>query len=446
MSDEPRVQYARSGPVHIASMSYGEGPEDIVVTPGATSSVETFWPTYREMLGAFDGVARVTWFDKRGTGLSDREANFTFEERMDDIRAVMDAQGIHAAHLVGVSEGGPMSILFAATYPDRVKSLVLYGTFPSWRRRADYPEGTGESLSGYLEYVNRMVSAHMGDLDGIRWWRDVFAPSLPEHEAVFRAIQQGIARTASPGSARAIWEGLYEIDVRQFLASIQVPTTVIHSSGDRVIPVAGGRYLARHIPGARFVELAGDDHYPGPMQAMTDAIRENLALSAGATASTTRRLSTVLFSDIVSSTDTAVRSGDDVWRRRLDSHDAAAASVVRRYGGTVVKSTGDGILATFEGPSSGIRAGLALHASMQELDLAIRVGLHTGEIESRGADVAGIGVHVASRVSGFAGPLETLVSSTVKDLTFGSGFAYTDRGAHALKGIPGEWTLYAVSA
>lgn len=445
MGDMHPVRYARSGDVHIAYMSLGEGPEEFLWTPGASSNVEDVFLANRALFAGLAETGRVTWFDKRGTGLSDRNADFTFEERIDDIRAVMDASGIETAHLIGASEGGPMSILFAATYPDRVKSLTLYATFPSWRRRPDYPAGIPDSPSGYMKFVERIVASFAGDDEATRWIIELFAPSMTVDEAVLEGWKRGQNRRASPGSARVIWEGLYEIDVRHALKSVQVPTAIIHFTGDRVVPVEGSRYLASHIAGARLVELPGNDHLFVPAEAMLEAIRENVRLARDHEVETHRRLATVLFSDLVSSTEHAARAGDASWRKTLDQHDKAASELVARFGGKVVKSTGDGMLATFEGPSSAVRCGVGLHAAVAPLDLDIRVGMHAGEIETRGEDVAGIGVHIAARVAALAGAGETLVSSTVKDLTVGSGFRYADRGSHTLKGVPDEWHLYAAA-
>lgn len=261
MDEMPPVRYAKSGNVHIAYVSAGEGPEQILITPGITSHVESLWASswLQELLPH----ARVTWFDKRGTGASDRDASFTFEERIDDLRAVMDAARISTAHLVGVSEGGPMSILFAAMYPDRARSLTIYGSFAAWMRKADYPHGMNLSLREYSRWLDRVEGAYIGEAEALQWMADTFAPSMATDPAFRALMQAGLRLHASPGAARALWEMLYEVDVRHVLPTIRVPTTIVHYTGDRVCPVEGGRYMAAHIPGATLVELPGDDHFRG---------------------------------------------------------------------------------------------------------------------------------------------------------------------------------------
>ena len=435
----PPTLYAKSGDVHIAYAQAGEG-EDVLVTPGSTSAMWLLWPLpwFQDLLPR----TRVTVYDKRGTGASDPLADFTFEERMDDIRAVMDAAGIRKAHLIGMSEGGPMSLLFAATYPDRVKSLTLYGTFASWMRRADYPWGMALSLHAYMAWVDRIMSAVSGNPEDARWFLSMFRPSVANDAGVEAFVTS--RRGASPGQARAIWEGLYEIDVRHVLAAIGVPTIIVHIAGDRVSPVGGGEYLARHIPGAELVLVLGDDHMQmNDFPEFSSAIFRNIERARERTdLGAERRLATVLFTDIVDSTPTAVQSGDQAWRDTLDRHDSASVEIVRNHQGVLVKSTGDGILATFDGPSRAVRCAAALHSRMRELGIPIRAGMHAGEIELRGADIAGIGVNIAARIAALAGAGETLVSSTVKDLTAGAGFTFRDHGSFPLKGVPDEWRLY----
>jgi class 3 adenylate cyclase len=446
MDDMPAIQYAKSGNVHIAYMSAGEGPEEVLITPGATSHVAGYWasPWLQDLIPR----ARVTWFDKRGTGASDRGANFTFEERIDDLRAVMDAAGISAAHLVGLSEGGPMSILFAAMFPDRARSLTIYGSFPAWMRKADYPHGMNLSLSEYSHWVDRVEAAYMGEPDALRWMAEMFAPSRAPDPAFRSAWHTAMTVSASPGAAHALWEMLYEVDVRHVLPTIRVPTTVVHFTGDRVCPVEGGRYIAAHIPGARLVELQGSDHYyTEPFPEFSGAVLDNIA-RAGAEATPTkdRRLATVLFTDIVDSTPAAAQAGDRAWRETLDRHDAACRRVVGAHGGHLVKYTGDGLLATFDGPSRAVRCAAELHSALGAFGVSIRAGLHSGEIEARGDDIAGMAVHLAARVSSLAASGETLVSSTVKDLVVGAGFSFEERGEHMLKGVAEPWRLYALGA
>lgn len=445
MPDMPPIRYAKSGDVYIAYRQVGEG-EDVILTPGATTTMGTYWA--QDWVQQLFKSARVMWYDKRGTGASDRDAHFTFEERMDDIRAVMDAEGIESAHLFGASEGGPMSLLFAATYPERVRSLTLYGTFPAMMRKADYPDGMNMTLQEYGRWVDRIVAASVGEPDAEKWFWEMFSPSLATNEAFMSAISASRGNNASPGATRAIWENLYEVDVRHILRAIRVPTTVVHYTGDRVSPIGGGRYVASHIPGAKLVELPGNDHFHlGPFPELTQAVLDNVEAAGERTStSVNRKLSTVLFTDIVDSTPSASRAGDLAWAQLLDRHDAVARDVIALHEGTLVKTTGDGLLATFDGPSRAVRCAVALHAAHAELGLPIRAGLHAGEIEMRGDDIAGMAVHIAARVSSLAGEGETLVSSTVRDLVTGSGFVFSDRGEHALKGVEQAWRLYALDS
>lgn len=440
----PPVSYAKSNDVYIAYTQCGQvGGEDVVLTAGSTNLMEFTLATGDP--AALGEHARVTWFDKRGIGRSDGAANFTFEERMDDIRAVMDAADIESAHLAGSSEGGPLSILFAATYPDRVKSLSLYGTFPAFMRKADYPHGLDMSLGEYGRFVDRMVDATLGDLDAVRWVMEMAAPTYATDEEFIRAAVA--STTDSPSAVRQVWENLYEIDVRHVLSSIHVPTTVVHKTGDQLIPVEGGRYIAEHIPGAKLIELPGVDHarlepLPEFSAAIIDHIRR---ASAPMAMSADRRLATVVFTDIVDSTPAASSAGDEAWTRLLDRHDSLSKGIIAEHLGELIKTTGDGVLATFDGPSRAVYCASALHTAMAELGLPIRAGLHTGEIERRDADIAGLAVHIAARVTGLASAGETVVSSTVKDLVVGAGFTFEDRGEHELKGIENEWRCYALT-
>jgi pimeloyl-ACP methyl ester carboxylesterase len=308
----PAARFARSGDVYIAFAQHGVGP-DLVFVPAATSTMGLLWGA-----GLVQGIARdarVTWYDKRGLGQSDGAANFTFEERMDDVRAIMDAAEIDSAHFAGVSEGGPMSILFAATYPERVQSLTLYGTYPSARRRPDYPEGW--DMGEFGQYVDRVVAARLGDPEALRWQAEQFFPSKANDEEFLTAFAAGMS--SSPTAVRLVWENMYEVDVRSILTTIQVPTTIVHRVGDRVAPLAGGRYLAEHISGAKLVEVPGDDH--GDLLCPVEV---------------DRRLATVLFTDIVDSTPAAERSGDRAWSGLLDKHDSAAAAIITSHQGILV--------------------------------------------------------------------------------------------------------------
>jgi class 3 adenylate cyclase len=442
MQPKPAIQYALSGDVHIAFSSYGQG-EPVIITSAATVTMDGKWDL--GFVQALSPHAQVIWYDKRGTGSSDGVASFTFEERTDDIRAIMDALGIEAAHLTGGSEGGPMSLLFAATYPDRVKSLTLYGSYPSLRRRPDYPHGWNLTLKEYDQFVDKVVANSLGDPEAVQWFWEMFSPS---NAARPEFIEQAKSRPAStsPNAVRLIWENMYEVDVRSVLPTIRVPTTVVHRTGDRVAPIEGGRYLAEHIPGAKLIELPGDDHAPidvNEYQKWLDAIRENIAIAeAREPIAVDRRLTTVLFTDIVNSTPAAAEAGDQAWTNLLDRHDETAQRSIADHHGQLVKTTGDGLLATFDGPSRAVHCAVALHQQLGQLGLPIRAGLHTGEIEIRGDDVAGIAVHIAARISGLAGAGETMVSSTVKDLSSGSGLAFDDMGDQNLKGVDQPWRCF----
>ena len=436
----PPIRYATSGDVHIAFASFGQG-EDVIITSAATVTMDLWWTG--GFVHALGQSARVTWYDKRGTGRSDGAANFTFEERMDDIRAIMDELGIESAHLTGGSEGGPMSILFAATYPERVKSLTLYGSYPSARRRPDYPYGWDMTLREYDRFVDRVVGRELGDLEDTQWFWEMFSPSNAGRPEFIEAMRGRFGIT-SPSAVRLVWENMYEVDVRSVLPAIRVPTTIVHRTGDRVAPIEGGRYLAEHIPGAKMVEVPSDDHYSTELnQEWLDAIAENITIAdSKAPSDTDRRLATVLFTDIVDSTPAAARAGDRAWSGLLDDHDLAARSVIEAHGGTLIKTTGDGLLATFDGPSRAVQCAATLHQKMSGLGLPTRAGLHTGEIEIRGDDVAGLAVHIAARVSGLATTGQTLVSSTVKDLATGSDLQCSDHGVHQLKGVEEPWRCY----
>ena len=439
----PPIQYARSDDLYIAYRSFGDG-DDVLFTAAATMTMDLMWGPMIQEIGRH---ARVTWYDKRGIGASDGAANFTFEERMDDIRAVMDSAGIESAHLSGASEGGPMSILFASTYPERVKSLTLYGTYPSCMRRPGYPHGFDMTVSEWSRFVDRIVASQAGDREAAQWFWNMWSPTLAADPAfIDLAVSSGSA--TSPGAARLIWESMYEADVRSLLPALRVPTTIVHRTGDRVAPIEGARYLAEHIPGAKLIEVESDDHFSlEPVTEWVDAIVDNVKNAALRPAmNVDRRLATVLFSDIVDSTPAASKAGDRAWRDVLDRHDSVARKIIAEHRGQLVKTTGDGLLATFDGPSRAVSCATSLHSAMSELDLPIRAGLHAGEIEIRRDDIAGIAVHIAARIAGLAGAHETMVSSTVKDLVAGSGFSFDDRGEQVLKGVEEPWRCYSLES
>jgi class 3 adenylate cyclase len=412
--------------------------------PGFTTNLELLWeyePSAR-FLERYASFARVINFDRRGSGLSDPVTDApTLEQRMDDVRAVMDAAGSQRAALVGMSEGVPMSILFAATYPQRVQALVCLGGMARSTYAEDYP--FGPPAQTLVESGWELILPHWGDGSTI----EVAAPSQADN-AEARAFYGRLERsTASPGMMVALSEMFLDLDVREVVPSVHVPTLVLHRVHDRLVNVRHGRWLAEHLPNARLVEFEGDDHnpwYQNPEQWL-DEVQEFLT-GARAAPVADRVLATVLFTDIVDSTRTASELGDQHWRELLERHQGEVREALGRFDGREVKSTGDGFLATFDGPARAIHCADAIIQSSAASGVRIRAGLHTGECEVMGDDIGGIAVHIAARVSAHAGPGELLVSRTVKDLVAGSGIEFADRGAQALKGLPDTWRLYAVAA
>jgi pimeloyl-ACP methyl ester carboxylesterase len=439
------IRYARSGDVHIAYQVVGNGPRDIVFPLPFVGHIEHQWqePGFARQMGRLASLGRLILLDKRGTGLSDRVQVGTLEERMDDIRTVMDATGSRRAALVGMSEGGPLTIAFAATHPERAEALILYGTGACRVWQPDYPwRPRREEVEAQL---NRMAATI-----GETWERAdnlvAFAPSRVDDQR-FRVWWGALLRVAaSPGAAVTLSRMNAEIDVRHVLPTIRVPTLVLHRAGDRVTNVEEGRYLARKIPDARYVELPGDDHlaFVGDADAINDEIEEFLTGTRQAP-EPDRVLATVLFTDIVGSTERAAALGDRRWRDLLDEHHAVTRRELERFRGREVHSTGDGFLATFDGPARGVRCAQAIVSGVKPLGLEVRAGLHTGEIELMGDDVGGIAVHIGARVGALAGPGEVLTSTTVKDLVAGSGLTFTRRGTHTLRGVPGRWRLFAAT-
>jgi class 3 adenylate cyclase len=430
--------------VHIAYQVFGEGDLDLVMVPGFVTHIELVWesePTVRflEALGSF---ARVINFDRRGSGLSDPVAEApTLEERMDDVRAVMDAAGSERAVLMGISEGVPMSILFAATYPERVQALVCYGGMARSTQADDYAFGT--PVEALQESGFELILPYWGQGAVI----EVSAPSLADDPDA-RAFAGRMERaTASPGMLAGLAQMFVEIDVRDVVPSVQVPTLVLHRRLDRLVNVRHSRWLAEHLPNAQLVELRGGDHLPwgGGAEELIDEVQEFLTGTHYAP-EVDRVLATVLFTDIVDSTDTAAQLGDQRWREVLESHRRGVRDALARHGGREVKTLGDGFLVSFDGPARGIRCAREIVASSGELGIQVRAGLHTGECELMGDDLGGIAVHIAARVTALAEPSEVLVSRTVKDLVAGSGIEFTERGAHQLKGVPDTWDLHAANA
>jgi pimeloyl-ACP methyl ester carboxylesterase/class 3 adenylate cyclase len=439
----PETQYAQSGDLSIAYQCVGEGPLDLLFIPGFVSNVELLWdiPKWADMFDRFSSLGRLVFFDKRGTGCSDRTLGTgSAEDRMDDARAVADAAGIEQAVVIGLSEGGPLAILFAAAFPERVRSLVLWGTFARILRGPDYEMGQDPAVvDGFISYVR--------DQWGTGHALEAFVSGADDE--MLKVMARYERQTASPGAAAEILHHNVNMDVRYALGAVQAPTLVVHRTGDPIVPVRYGRYLAENIAGARLVEVPGDFHVgglPGDDDPILDAIAQFVTgASSPREVDVDRVLMTVLFTDIVDSTARAAEIGDRAWRNLLEHHDVAAANAVEHHRGVVVKRTGDGLLATFDGPGRGIRAARALQGAVRPLGIEVRAGLHTGEVERRVDDVAGIGVHIGARVSALAGPGEVLVTSTVKDLVIGSELEFDDRGTRTLKGVPGDWHLWAAN-
>jgi len=448
-SEIPEVRYAKSGDIHIAYQVYGNGPVNLVLTPGSISHLDYYWkePGARRWLEGLGNFSRVARFDKRGTGLSDREAGIpTFEERMDDIRAVMDAAGFDDAVLVGFSDGVPMSVLFAASYPKRTRGLVLYGGEAKGSWAPDYPWAlTMEQWEGVFERTERTW--------GTREWAErrvsTMVPSRQGDVAFARWIGEMYRMGGSPRSAIAFAKSEMNMDVTGALTAIHIPTLVIHLIDDKLCKIEEGRYIARHIPGARMLELPGKDHaffYADPQ--LTDRIlRETQKFVTGVEPMMhiDRMLATVLFTDIVASTKKAAELGDVKWQGLLERHNSMVNNEVQRHSGTVIKSTGDGFLATFEGPSRAIGCAWNITKLAKELGIEVRAGIHTGECIISPTDVSGIAIHTASRILDKAQPGEVVVSSTVRDLVYGSKISFADREEHELKGIEGRRRLYAVT-
>ena len=437
------VQYARSGDLRIAHATFGDGPVDLVFVPGFVSHIENWWEANApaRFFRRIASFSRLIMFDKRGTGLSDPFAGVpTLEERIDDVRAVMDAVDSSSAFLCGLSEGGPMSILYSATYPDRTRGLILIGSTARLLEAPGYPSGwTRERLEGFLE--------EMTETWGQGGLMNLFLPSFAEDDRARRLWARYQRMGGSPGTARALMEANALIDVREVLPHIQVPTLVIHRTDERVLPVFHGRYLADNIPDARFLEQPGDDHLPwlGDAAGVLDAIEEFVTGSRHHV-DENRVLATVLFTDIVDSTRRAAEAGDRGWRELLDAYDEVGMREVERFRGRRVKTLGDGMLALFEGPARGVYCAEAVRDAIADLGVNMRAGLHVGECELRDDDVGGLAVHIGARIAGLAGPGEILVSRTVRDLVAGSGLRFDDRGEHELKGVPDSWPLYAVAS
>jgi class 3 adenylate cyclase len=441
VSDAPRIQYAASGEVDIAYQVLGEGPPDLVFVAGAVTHLTRLWeePGYRHFCERLASFSRLQLFDKRGMGLSDRVAFGTLEERMDDVRAVMDAAACERAFLIGVSEGGPMSILFAATYPERTEGLILCGGEVKEEITDDWP--WGESTRTDFEEWIATLPERWGTGVAIDW----IMPSRSGDERLRRWFGQMLMEAASPRAAQAVMRVAFDIDVRHVVPAISVPTLILHSLHDQVCHVENGRFLATHTPAARYVELDGRDHVPWGDRSdeILAEIREFLTGTREAAVPDTV-LATVLFTDIVASTEHATRLGDRRWRELLELHNERIRRELARHRGNELDTTGDGFLASFDGPARAIRCAAAALGSVRDLGVELRAGLHTGECEVINGKLGGIALHIGARVAAMADPGEVLVSSTVRDLVAGSGIEFRDRGSAVLKGVPGDWHLYAV--
>jgi pimeloyl-ACP methyl ester carboxylesterase/class 3 adenylate cyclase len=436
----PEVRFASCNGERIAYQVVGDGPIDMVFMSAWFSHVDGRWeePSFARMLSRFAGFARLIVFDKRGSGASDplSTSATTWEDWADDIRTVMDAVGSEKAAIVGVGDSGPIAMLFAATHPERVSALVVANTSARATKAEDYPWGrTAKEVVEFLDaeehtwgtggMLETFSPSKAGDPDYRRWW----------------ARYQRMA--ASPGTSTSVARLIFQMDVRPVLKTIQAPTLVAQRRDLPMVSVEHGRYLGEHIPNAKYVEVPGSDYfiYLGGSE-VVDAIEEFLT-GVPPELEPDRVLATVVITDIVGSTDRAVTLGDRQWLQLLDSHDDLVRRKIEDFRGRIVKTTGDGMLATFDGPARAIRSSLAMRSSLEHLGIAIRSGLHTGEIELRGDDVGGIGVHIGSRIAGVAAPHDILCSRTVKDLTVGSGIAFEDRGVHELRGVPEPWRLFA---
>jgi class 3 adenylate cyclase/predicted esterase len=436
----PETKYARCGNLSIAYQVTGEGPLDLIFVPGLLSHAEFQWeePTQARFFRRLSSFSRLIRFDKRGAGLSDRtERAPTIEERMDDIRAVMDAAGSEHAALLGLSEGGPLSLVFAATHPDRTSRLILWNTFASLVSRPDYAVGIPGDM------VEQVVTPFVEN-----WGTGMFLPHFVASavgDPSFQAWWKRFERLAmSPGAAEQAMRINLAIDVRHVLPVVRTPTLVLHTAEDPVVAPEHGRYLAERIRGAKYVEVPGIDHFAWGTPTVANEVEQFLTGTRHHLEEVERVLATVLFTDIVGSTEQAARLGDRQWREVLERHDAIAERSIERHRGRCVKSTGDGVFATFDGPGRAIRCACSIVDEVRPLGIQIRAGLHTGEVEMRGNDLAGIAVHTGARVAGLAGPDEVLVSGTVKDLVAGSGIEFRSFGSHTLKGLPGEWPLFTV--
>ena len=448
--DFPETRYARSGEFSIAYQTVGEGAPDLVWIPSFTHHLELNWenPWMSAFLQRLASIGRLLLFDKRGTGMSDRIGGVpTLEARMDDIRAVMDAVGSDRVALLGLGDAGPVSVMFAATYPERTSALVLVNASPRITRASDLP---WLPTRGELEQRIDEVARHWGEPEFMDGFVARSNPDASEEER--RALARVMRLSVSPRSAADFMRMHLDVDVRDLLSSVHVPTLVLHRVDVPVPDVRGGRYMAERIPGARLIELPGRNLGPpfGDQEALVGEVERFLVEALEARddydEETNRVLATVLFTDIVGATALAAERGDRHWRQLLENHHAAVRKQLTRFRGKEIDTAGDGFFASFDGPARAIRCACAIRDNVREIGLELRTGLHTGECELVDGKVGGIAVHIGARIASQAAPSEVLVSSTVKDLVAGSGIAFEDRGVIDLKGVPGEWRLFAVAA
>jgi class 3 adenylate cyclase len=443
MARTPETHYAKGPGGDIAYQVVGDGPIDLVVVPGWISHVDLLWadPGWSKFMAELAAFARIIQYDKLGTGASDPIVEVpTLESRADELHAVLDAAGSDRPAFFGFSQGGPISVMFAASYPERVRALILFGTFVNGSLEDDGSPGRAK----WITLLNRVRASvdRWGEGSTIDW----AAPSLSHNLRYRQAVGAFERASMSPKMALLSWEAhLRQMNVRDILSSVHVPTLVLHRK-DEAIPIEFAHEFAENIPSARLVELEGVDHFPsvGDIASITGEVEEFLTGQRHETPPD-RVLATVMFTDIVDSTRRAVELGDRRWRELLEQHDQITCAEVARFQGRVVKNTGDGFLATFDGPTRAVRCATTLAERMPQLGIDVRSGLHTGECELRGDDIGGIAVHIGARVAALAGAGEILVSNTVKDLVNGSGITFRDRGTHALKGLPGEWQLFSPS-
>jgi class 3 adenylate cyclase len=432
------VCYAKSHGVNIAYEVLGDGPMDLVHVPPFISNLELQWedPAYAKYMQRLASFSRLIMFDKRGTGLSDRVDVASLDERMDDVRAVMDAAGSDRAVVFGSSESGALAILFSVTYPERVSALVLYGAYPRMSWAPDYPDGLEVSEEFFREFEDEWGQVG-GGLP-----LPVLDPGRGNDPASLETAARRDRLSASPGAAATIMRLVFSIDVRDLLPAVRVPTLVVYRTADAA-HAAGSRYLGANIPDAKTVELPGDVYFPylGDQDAVLGEIEEFLT-GVRPPPVHDRVLATVLFTDIVGSTQTLANVGDQRWRELLQHHETISAKEIHRQRGRLIKSTGDGVLATFDGPARAVHCACAIRDVLQASEIKIRAGVHTGEIELLGDDIGGIAVHIGERVSSLADSGEVLVSRTVVDLVAGSGLAFTDHGVHHLKGVPEPRHIY----